>query len=355
MVVLYTAITLSSRHVLGYSQRFSVQSFTTKFRSFSALIRPQWRAASNTAQNSPSLISTQLFSTYIRVDPNTMSGLEPNATAVSPDLLPFTEDKYDGVIVSSKSLPDTDENFERMLDHSLEEWRKTNRRGVWIKVPLEKSSFIPIAVRKGFTFHHAEKQYVMLTHWLAEGESRLPPNASHQVGVGCIVLHEGKMLLVQEKSGPLKGTGVWKMPTGLVDVGEDISTGAEREVFEETGVRTRFKKLLAFRQAHGVLFGKSDLFLVCVLEPLSSDISPQEAEIHACEWKEPETLLDSDFFQKSPLYSFLNHKIRREVLSAQGKATPPPSLVKTKLPLGFRPGEASLYFFDSDDESSISK
>eukprot|EP00599_Poterioochromonas_sp_BG-1_P005868 CAMPEP_0173149926 /NCGR_PEP_ID=MMETSP1105-20130129/10628_1 /TAXON_ID=2985 /ORGANISM="Ochromonas sp., Strain BG-1" /LENGTH=282 /DNA_ID=CAMNT_0014064909 /DNA_START=149 /DNA_END=997 /DNA_ORIENTATION=- len=281
-----------------------------------------------------------------------MSGFEPTATVVSSDLLPFTEDKYDGVIVSSKSLPDTDENFERMLDHSLEEWRKTNRRGVWIKVPLEKSSFIPIAVRKGFTFHHAEKQYVMLTHWLAEGESRLPPNASHQVGVGCIVLHEGKMLLVQEKSGPLKGTGVWKMPTGLVDVGEDISTGAEREVFEETGVRTRFKKLLAFRQVHVVLFGKSDLFFICVLEPLTFDITPQEAEIQACEWKEPETLLDSEFYMKSSVYAFLHNNMRREVLSAQGKATPPPSMVKTKLPLGFRPGDASLYFFDQDEEIS---
>ena len=63
--------------------------------------------------------------------------------------------------------------------------------------------------------------YVMLTHWLPEGEeNKLPPNASHQVGVGAFVMNERReVLVVQERSGPLRGKGVWKMPTGLVQVG----------------------------------------------------------------------------------------------------------------------------------------
>jgi hypothetical protein len=40
-----------------------------------------------------------------------------------------------------------------------------------------------------------------------------------QVGVGAVVLNErGEILVVQERSGPLRGKGVWKMPTGLVQV-----------------------------------------------------------------------------------------------------------------------------------------
>ena len=31
-------------------------------------------------------------------------------------------------------------------------------------------------------------------------------------------------------SGPLRGKGVWKMPTGLVQQGEDVTEAAEREV-----------------------------------------------------------------------------------------------------------------------------
>lgn len=55
------------------------------------------------------------------------------------------------------------------------------------------------------------------------------------------------------------------MVTGLVEVGEDITAAAEREVLEETGVRARFDAVLAFRQAHGFAFGKSDFFFVIAL------------------------------------------------------------------------------------------
>ncbi len=45
----------------------------------------------------------------------------------------------------------------------------------------------------------------------------LPPR---QVGVGAFVLNDRReVLVVQERSGPLRGKGVWKMPTGLVQVG----------------------------------------------------------------------------------------------------------------------------------------
>ena len=40
----------------------------------------------------------------------------------------------------------------------------------------------------------------MLNYWLSIEENRMPPNASHQVGVGCVVVKDDKKLLVvQEK------------------------------------------------------------------------------------------------------------------------------------------------------------
>lgn len=41
--------------------------------------------------------------------------------------------------------------------------------------------------------------------------------------------------MVLERSGPLKGTGTWKMPTGHTDPGEDLMDAVVREVKEETG------------------------------------------------------------------------------------------------------------------------
>lgn len=85
------------------------------------------------------------------------------------------------------------------------------------------------------------QDYVMMTTWLAAEESRLPPNASHQVGVGAFVFDRARrsVLVVQERHGPLRGQSVWKMPTGLVQAGEDITEAAVREILEETGIETR--------------------------------------------------------------------------------------------------------------------
>lgn len=141
------------------------------------------------------------------------------ATEKPDNVLVYTIDRYDGVIISSKELPSSADTFSNMLAESLSYWRENHRRGVWLKIPIEKSEYIPLAVKQGFVFHHAEKEYAMLNAWLADHEeNKLPPNASHQVGVGSVVINpEGKMLLVQEKNGPLKNTGIWKLPTGLVD------------------------------------------------------------------------------------------------------------------------------------------
>ena len=88
---------------------------------------------------------------------------------------------------------------------------------------------------QGFKFHHAEADYVMLTHWLQDTPSSLPSNASHQVGVGvCVFNNNGELLVVKERHGPAAKRDIWKVPTGLVDPGEHFSTAAEREVLEET-------------------------------------------------------------------------------------------------------------------------
>lgn len=142
---------------------------------------------------------------------------------------------YNGVIVDADKLPATAEIFQESLGLSLKAWREAGRRGIWLKLPKKHASYVPIAADAGFEFHHAEREYLMMTFWLPATENTLPANASHQVGVGAFVLHsDGKrVLVVQEKNGPLKGKGVWKMPTGLVAQGEDLTTAAEREVLEE--------------------------------------------------------------------------------------------------------------------------
>nr|XP_011459919.1 PREDICTED: nudix hydrolase 10-like [Fragaria vesca subsp. vesca] len=115
-----------------------------------------------------------------------------------------------------------------------------------------------------------------------------------------------ELLVVQEKSGRLQGTGVWKIPTGVVDEGEDITVAAVREVKEETGIDAEFQEVLAFRQAHKSFFEKSDLFFVCMLRPLSFDIQKQDLEIEAAKWMSLEEYAAQPVTQKHGIFKCIH-------------------------------------------------
>ncbi|KAG8094881.1 hypothetical protein GUJ93_ZPchr0012g22191 [Zizania palustris] len=213
------------------------------------------------------------------------------ASGVDVELLPFVNDKHGGVIVEMTTPMDS-QLFSASLKVSLSKWREQGIRGVWIKLPIGLANLIQSAVEEGFWYHHAEETYLMLAYWLPATTHTLPVNATHRVGVGAFVMNDKReVLAVQEKSGVLRGLGVWKFPTGVVEPGEDINIGVVREVKEETGVDTEFVEVLAFRQSHKAFFDKSDLFFVCMLRPLSFDITRQESEIEAAQWMPVEELL----------------------------------------------------------------
>ena len=54
------------------------------------------------------------------------------------------------------------------------------------------------------------------------------------VGVGAVVLVDGKVLLVKRAHEPLQGE--WSLPGGGVEVGETLREACAREVREETGL-----------------------------------------------------------------------------------------------------------------------
>lgn len=66
--------------------------------------------------------------------------------------------------------------------------------------------------------------------------------------------------------------------------GEDLAEAAAREVLEETGVRAEFVSLLAFRHMHGAAHACSDLYFICVMRPLTREISMCTRELAACQW-----------------------------------------------------------------------
>ncbi|XP_021765823.1 nudix hydrolase 8-like [Chenopodium quinoa] len=199
--------------------------------------------------------------------------------------LDYFDDEYGGVIVNSDKLPSNPNVFASLFQSSLSQWITKGKKGVWLKLPSKYSELVPIAIKEGFQYHHAESGYVMLTYWIPEGPCMLPANASHQVGVGGFVINDkNEVLVVQEKYCAPPFVGFWKIPTGFIHESEEIYTGAVREVQEETGIDTEFVEVIAFRHAQNMAFEKSDLFFICMLKPLSSEIKVDDHEIIAAKW-----------------------------------------------------------------------
>lgn len=140
---------------------------------------------------------------------------------------PSKGDPYKGVSVSASDVGACASvtDFARKLEASLAEWRGSGRQGVWLQIPAARPELIAAAQSQGFEFHHAEPDYLMMCRWLGEGDSMLPDNASHSVGVGAVCINSrSEVLVVQEATGPAANRpgGFWKIPTGLVNAGEEV-------------------------------------------------------------------------------------------------------------------------------------
>jgi 8-oxo-dGTP diphosphatase len=69
------------------------------------------------------------------------------------------------------------------------------------------------------------------------------------VGVGGVVIDNGRALLIRRAGPPLEGR--WSIPGGLLELGETLAQGVARELAEETGLEVNVLELIeAFERIH---------------------------------------------------------------------------------------------------------
>ena len=233
------------------------------------------------------------------------------------EILRFAPNRFGGVVADADALPSDPAEFERRLASSLAAWRADGFKVVWLELPLAKSALLPAAARAGFEYHHAKDGAdggALMTLRLAAG-AYVPPFATHYVGAGAVVVNaRDEILVVSERyrMGGGRGPG-YKLPGGALHPGEHLARAAEREVLEETGVRARFEALACFRHWHGYRYGKSDIYFVCRLSALSTEITMQEEEIAECLWMPLADFLSDE----SGIHTF-NQSIVRAALEHPG-------------------------------------
>lgn len=116
------------------------------------------------------------------------------------------------------------------------------------------------------------------------------------VGVGGVVLHEGRVLLVKMTYG--RSAGRWIIPGGFLEPEEDMGEGVAREILEETGVIAHPQRVVGVRSRvddRGAGEYRHDVYLVFAMLYESGEPSADESEVSEARfWPLEEALQSAD-------------------------------------------------------------
>lgn len=223
----------------------------------------------------------------------------------------YSTNPFGGIIINPQSLDSDPMNFSKHLGNSLQGWSAQGFKVAWLELPTEKAALVSEAIKLGFNYHHATEDYLMLTKRIEEG-AFIPPYASHYIGAGGVVISESDELLVVSERHRRSRSPAYKLPGGALIAGEHLADAVVREVFEETGVETEFQALVCFRHWHEYRYGKSDIYFVTRLSPLTTEITMQEEELDEALW------MPVNDFLEDPDVSLFNKTIVQAALKSKG-------------------------------------
>jgi 8-oxo-dGTP diphosphatase len=101
-----------------------------------------------------------------------------------------------------------------------------------------------------------------------------------KVAAAVLVEEDGRVLLVRRANDPYRG--LWTLPAGFVNKGEDPAEAAARECLEETGLSVKVTRVL------DVIAGRehkrgADFIIVYLAEVVSGELMPSD-DADAVEW-----------------------------------------------------------------------
>lgn len=206
-------------------------------------------------------------------------------------MLQVFRNKYGGVFLPGKNLPEKRAQFRDALAIALPAWTREGLKLAWLEIPARRGELLPDALDLGFTLHHCRNETLMLVRRLLDG-AYIPEACTHSIGAGGLVLSDdGHILVVLEKRDRITRPDHLKLPGGMLERREHVADAAIREVHEETGIETEFRGLVGMRHHHRGQFGASNIYAVCQLAPVSFDIRIDDEELEKALWMPVEEYL----------------------------------------------------------------
>ncbi len=107
-----------------------------------------------------------------------------------------------------------------------------------------------------------------------------------KVAAAVLIEQDGRVLLVRRVNEPFRG--LWTLPAGFINGGEDPAEAAARECFEETGLNVRVTRVL------DIISGKehprgADFIIVYQASVIGGELKPDD-DVDAVEWFGRESL-----------------------------------------------------------------
>ena len=107
------------------------------------------------------------------------------------ETLEYSEIKYNCVkidMTNKNSCQIESSDFAVKLYSTITSIKSKKKSAIFLKFSSLLGHFIPIAANYGFKFHNAEGESATMLLWLLDSENKVPPYATHHIGVGAAVL-----------------------------------------------------------------------------------------------------------------------------------------------------------------------
>lgn len=191
-------------------------------------------------------------------------------------------DDYNGMVIEKQNLPESYGDFSKQLSSLLLLATEQSKQLIWFSLSIEQALFINLLTEAGFVFHNCLEDEITLILRL-KPDAYAPFVPTHSIGAGALIFNDKQQILViREKLANHSG---FKLPGGHIELGEKISEAIVREVFEETGIHSEFVAIQGFASKRFFRFGKSNIYFICRLNALSTEIDIQDTdEISEAKW-----------------------------------------------------------------------